>query len=162
MLFRILILLISLFSSFAQPAFSYEESEFDLKLVDVANKYTASVLAAKLCGEFNFNGKAEKSNFISNMDLSKIYAMNVFLRRQPNVSREIILARAESLDKVLSENVNQFYAEKGCSHELIKSFRRWFATFKKLPKFPYPKPDPEVGDDFLVMGMVWLAANEVK
>ncbi|PRA75646.1 hypothetical protein CQ054_22795 [Ochrobactrum sp. MYb29] len=151
----ITVLIVCLWSQLSQ---AHEPNEFDFQIVDVANRYTTAVNAAKRCGRYSFENKGQEESFKSNMDLSKIYAVRIFMRVFPDFSREELKERAETMDQKIDTTMDVFYAQSGCSHQLIQTFVQWFDDFKRAPKAPYPKPNLSDAD-FDTMGMWWIVFN---
>ncbi|QWK81108.1 hypothetical protein [Ochrobactrum sp. BTU1] len=143
----------------AQTVKASELNELDLKIVDVVNRYSAATKAVKLCGRYIFNNKAQEKIFISNSNLSKIYASRIFLKQFPTSSQSALTVKAEEMDRKLETAINRFYTEEGCSHRLIKKFIEWFDNLRQAPLAPYPKPD--ISDkEFEEMGMRWIILND--
>ncbi|MGK9168257.1 hypothetical protein KXR53_18245 [Inquilinus limosus] len=151
--------LAALLTGFWSPVTQAKEfSEFDLQIIDVANKYTAAAISAKLCGHYRFEDKAEEARFNSNLGLSRIYVARIFVENFPGIPQDKLIARAEQMDRKLNRDIGRFHAEKGCSHELIVVFLKWFSQLKKLPQMPYPESDIEF-DAFRTMASSWLEQN---
>ena len=150
-------MLIALLVGFLPLAAEAEDTgEFGLQLIDIANKYTAAIISAKICGEFQFQDQSQEARFTSNRELSRVYASRIFIEDHPGVPIAALIARAEQMDRTLDMQIRQFHAERGCSHELISAFLKWFRQFKEIPRQPFPKADADFGS-FKILAINWLA-----
>lgn len=150
--------LVALFLVWPHAAQAQQADEFGRQIVDIANRYTAAIMAAKLCRRYEFRDETQEADFSSNRELSRIYASRIFIEAFPGKPRQALAAQLERMDRDLEAKIKGFHADAGCSHELVEVFLKWFEELKKFPRMPYPQP--AISDDgFRTMANRWLKLN---
>lgn len=146
--------LLILFVVWPHAGQAQQVDEFGRQIVDIANRYTAAISAAKLCGQYKFNDKAQEQDFNSNRELSRLYASRIFIIAYPGKPLAALIAQAEKMDRDMSAKIAGLHADKGCSDEVMQVFLKWFQGMKKLSRMPYPKPDISE-NEFRAMAKRW-------
>ncbi|TCL87215.1 hypothetical protein C8J38_1361 [Rhizobium sp. PP-WC-2G-219] len=145
------------FTGLCRPAHARDTGEFGLQVIDVANKYTSALLAAKICHQYTFDTAEQEQNFGRNHETAKIYGARIFMEENPGVAEADLAAKAEYMDKLLIANVTAFHASEGCQHSLLRTFLKWFVELKQIPLQPLPNGSSYA--EYTVEAQHWLVLH---